>query len=113
MIDPKFYEDRMKGIQRKIWVFEFIVAISVLSIFGLLFSTKYDVFDVFVVGVSCFILVVIATFSGVVILCLNIDYNFESDRFLNAISALGLSYDEYYCRGKTLKPSKEFRKLKR
>ena len=102
----------MKSIQRKIWVFEFMTVLSVLSIFGLLFSTKYDVFDVFVVGVSCFILVVIATFLCVKISCLNIDYNFESDRFLNAISALGLSYDEYYCRGKTLKPSKEFRKLK-
>ena len=93
-------------------VFVFIVVLSVLSIFGLLFSTKYDVFDVFVVGVSCFILVVIATFSCVEISCLNTDYDLESDKFLSTISALGLSYDEYYCRGKTLKPSKEFRKLK-
>lgn len=112
MIDPKFYEDRMKSIKRKIWVFEFMTVLSVLSIFGLLFSTKFEIFSYVVIFISCFILFAITIFLCVKISFLNIDYDFESDRFLGAISALGLSYDEYYCRGKILKPSKEFRKLK-
>mgnify|MGYP006872980853 CR=1 FL=1 len=112
MIDPKFYEDRMKRIQRKIWFFSFIVAISVLSFFGLLISTKYEIFNAFIICFGIWMLLGIILFTCVEISYLNSVYEFESEKFLSAVSALGLSYDEYYNRGKTLKPSKEFRKLK-
>ncbi|GEM_PF-3676792 len=111
MIDPKFYEDRMMSIQRKIWLFGSFAGISVLSIFGLLFSTKFAVFSNGVILTSCFILFVIATFSCIEISYLNEDYDSESEKFLKSVSALGLSHDEYYCRGKLLKPSKVFGKL--